>query len=145
MTIPRDQPMKRQNDSTLSAWPWGLHLLDGDRILSYAFLLTSLRKGLRNGNWTMLDNTEKALFRCALWVTKTKGKISNMKLVVQVLSIAPKIFQTIRRIGRAGRMRATMMLQEFAKSGGVFTRAPRVRGWLHDPQYQTYLALEVNT
>jgi hypothetical protein len=61
--------------------------------------------------------------------------------MVQVLSIAAKILQSVSHIGRAGRKRAAMMLEEFAKLGGVFSWAPRARGWLHDPRYQTYLGL----
>lgn len=119
-------------------------LKDGNSI-TYPCLVHFLRKGLRNGNWRHLDTTDKALFRCALWVTKAKGKITNTKLMVQVIRVALKILQTASRIGRAGRTRATIMLREFAKPRGVFSWAPRVRGWLHDPRYQTYLGLlEVN-
>jgi hypothetical protein len=113
--------------------------------LSYSTLAGFWRRGFRNGNWATLNTAERALFRCALWVAKVRGKISNTKLMVQVLRVALKIVQTVSRIGRTGRTRATMMRDEYGKPGGVFSWAPRVRGWLHDSRYQTYLGLlEVN-
>jgi hypothetical protein len=119
-------------------------LRDADSI-TYPCLVGLRRRGLRNGNWRHLDTADRALFRCAFWVAKVRGKISNTKLMVQVLRVALKIVQTVSRVGRAGRTRATMMFQEFAKPGGVFSWAPRVRDWLYDPRYQAYLGLlEVN-
>ncbi|MGA2462615.1 MAG: hypothetical protein ABSF82_14450 [Candidatus Bathyarchaeia archaeon] len=121
-------------------------LLEDGNSITYPCLVGFLRRGLRNGNWGHLDTADRALFRCALWVAKARGKISNTKLMVQALRVALKIVQMVSRIGRVGRTRATMMLQEFAKPRGVFSWAPRVRGWLQDPRYQTYLGLlEVNT
>jgi hypothetical protein len=80
-----------------------------------------------------------------MWIAKARGNISNTKLMVQVLGVAVKILQTISRIGKAGKTRATTMLHEFSKPGGVFSWAPRMRDWLHDPRYQTYLGLlEIN-
>jgi len=128
-----------------SAKDWMSDFLEDGNSITYPCLVDLQRRGLRNGNWRYLDTADRALFHCALWVAKVRGKISNTKLMVQVLRVALKILQTVSRIGRAGRTRATMMVQEFAKPGGVFSWAPRVRGWLHDPRYQTYLGLlEVN-
>jgi hypothetical protein len=86
------------------------------------------------------------MFRCALWVAKARGKISNMKLMVHVLRIALKILATHpSRILNAGRRRANQMLEEYAKPGGVFSWAPRMREWLYDPRYVRYLGvMEVN-
>jgi hypothetical protein len=124
---------------------WVSDLLQDGNSITYPCLVDLQRRGLRNGSWRHLDTADRALFRCAFWVAKVRGKISNTKLMVQVLRVALKIVQTVSRIGRAGRTRATMMVQEYAKPGGVFSWAPRVRGWLHDPRYQTYLGLsEVN-
>ena len=99
-----------------------------------------------SGNWAMLSMAEKGLFRCALWVAKARGKISNTKLMVQVLRIALKLLANFKsRIGKAGRERAIKMLEAYAKPGGVFSWAPRMREWLHDPRYVWYLGvMEVN-
>jgi len=65
--------------------------------------------------------------------------------MAQVLGVALKILQTLSRIGKAGRTRATIMFQEFAKPGGVFCWAPRMREWLGDSKYVRYLGMmEVN-
>jgi len=119
-------------------------LRDGDSV-TYPWLVGLRRRGLRNGNWRHLDTADRALFHCAFWVAKVRGKISNKKLMVQVLRVALKIVQTVSRIGRAGRTRGSIILREFAKPGGVFSWAPRVRDWLHDRRYVWYLGvLEVN-
>ena len=72
--------------------------------------------------------------------------ISNTKLMVQVLRIALKLLDSFQsRIGKAGRKRAMMMLEAYAKPGGVFAWAPRMREWLRDPRYVWYLGvMEVN-
>ena len=35
--------------------------------ITYEELFTSLKKGLRNGNWRKLRFLDKALFRAAMW------------------------------------------------------------------------------
>lgn len=86
------------------------------------------------------------MFRCALWVAKARGKISNVRLMVHVLGIALKLLKTYRsRIVNAGSRRATLMFEEYSKPGGVFSWAPQTREWLYDPGYVRYLGmLEVN-
>ena len=121
-------------------------LLQNPDSLSHTWLIGYWRRGLRNGNWTMLSIAEKGLFRCALWVAKARGKISNTRLMVQVLRIALKLLENFKsHIGKAGREKAMMMLEAYAKPGGVFSWAPRMREWLHNPRYVWYLGvLEVN-
>ena len=86
------------------------------------------------------------MFRCGLWVAKARGKISSAKLMVHVQRVALKLLETHgSRIVNAGRRRALRMFEEYAKPGGVFTWAPRMREWLYDPGYVRYLGvLEVN-
>jgi hypothetical protein len=86
------------------------------------------------------------MFRCALWIAKARGKISNMRLMVHILGIALKLLKTYRsRIVNAGRRRAAWMFEEYSKPGGVFRWAPHVREWLYDSAYVRYLGiLEVN-
>jgi hypothetical protein len=66
--------------------------------------------------------------------------------MVHVLRIALKLFESFRsRIVRAGRAKAVMMFEEYARPGGVFSWAPRMREWLHDRGYILYLGvLEMN-
>jgi len=119
---------------------------DGDR-LTYRCLVSVWRKALRNGSWSRLDSTEKALVRCALWVARIRGSICNMRLMVQVLSVLLRLLQGCRsRIVDAGNRRAHAMLQEYDKSPNrVFGWVPQLRKWLSDPRYVCYLGvLEVN-
>ena len=117
----------------------------GDSI-GYARLLDVRRKGIRNGNWVLLELSEKALLRCALWVARARGGIRNLQLITQVMEIMSKLLQTVgRSVGRAGRVRAMKMFEKYNIPAGVFSWAPRVKEWLQDAGYVRYLGmLEVN-
>jgi hypothetical protein len=95
----------------------------------------------------MLSVAERGLYRCALWVAKARGKITNTRLMVQTLRVALKLLEGFQsRIGKAGKARAMKMIEEYAKPGGVFSWAPRMREWLQEPKYILYLGLlEVNS
>jgi hypothetical protein len=104
------------------------------------------RRSIRNHSWSRLSIAERGLYRCALWVAKARGKIKNTKLVVQILRVTVRLLESFQsRIVKAGRTRAMAMLEAYAKPGGVFSWAPRMREWLHDPRYVSYLGvMEVN-
>jgi hypothetical protein len=121
-------------------------LFGGSDSITYPCLVGLRRRGLRNGNWRHLDSGQRALFQCALWVAKVRGRISNTKLMVQVLRVALRLLETVRSsILRAGRNRSTSMLAAYSKPDSVFGWAPRIRDWLNDTSYVWYLGvLEVN-
>ena len=125
---------------------WVSDLLRSGDSITYPRLLDLRHLGLRNGNWRHLDSAQKALFQCALWLARLRGKITNTKLIVEVIRIAltlGRIFQSA--IMRAGRKRIAMMRNSYAKQGGVLSWAPRVNQWLNDAIYAWYLGvLEVN-
>jgi hypothetical protein len=120
--------------------------LQGSDSLTYSTLRQLKLRGLRNGGWARLEIAEKGLFRCALWIAKARNRITNTRLMVHVLRIAMKLFRSFQsRIAKAGEARAAIMLQTYARPGGVFSWAPRMREWLHEPRYLLYLGvLEVN-
>ena len=120
--------------------------LQGSDSLTYSTLRQLKRRGLRNGAWARLEIAEKGLFRCALWIAKVRNRITNARLMVQILRVALKLFKILQsRIVKAGKARATIMLETYARPGGVFSWAPRMREWLDDPKYLHYLGvLEVN-
>jgi hypothetical protein len=90
----------------------------------------------------MVSSTEKALYRCALWIAKRRGCIINSRLVAQVLEISGKLLNRIRsHITAAGKERARLMLKNYTNRGGVFGWAPQVREWLHDAAYIFYLGV----
>ena len=138
------QPLSHVNCSA-SNWLRTIELQDSDS-LTYSSLNQLKRRGLRNGAWARLEIAEKGLFRCALWIAKARGKITNTRLMVQILRVALKLLKNFEsRIARAGKARAAIMLETYARPGGVFTWAPGMREWLHDPKYLMYLGvLEVN-
>ena len=131
--------------SATKQWVSDLLLRNGDSI-TYPCLVDLRRRGLRNGNWRHLDSGQKALFQCALWIAKLRGKITNTKLIVQVIEIALSLGRIFRSaIMRAGRKRIAMMRDAYAKPGGVLSWAPKIREWLEDVNYVYYLGvLEVN-
>ncbi len=100
---------------------------------------------MRNGNWAWLELSEKALFRCATWLVRCRGKISNSKLIAKVIAIAVKLLQTPRsRIANLGRLRAEKALEAY-ESRGVFGWAPKLREWLNESKFILYLGvLEMN-
>jgi hypothetical protein len=120
--------------------------LQGSDSLTYSSLSELKRRGLRNGGWARLEIAEKGLFRCALWIAKARNRITNTRLIVQVVRIALKLLDSVQsRIAKAGRARAMTMFEEYTKPGGVFSWAPRMREWLQDRKYILYLGvLEVN-
>jgi len=114
--------------------------------LSYSSLARFWRRCIRNRSWRRLNVAERGVYRCALWIAKARNRVTNTKLMVQVLRIVLKLFDVFQsRIFKAGKARAVTMLAEYAQPGGVFSWAPRMREWLHDPKYIMYLGvLEVN-
>ena len=126
-------------------WVSSLFLQNADS-LTYSHLEGFWRRSIRNRSWGRLSTAERGLYRCALWVAKARGKITNTRLMVQVLRITLKLLERFQsRIVKAGRARAAAMFEEYARPGGVFSWAPRMREWLYDPKYIVYLgALEMN-
>jgi hypothetical protein len=100
-------------------------------------LLTSFRKGLRNGNWRKLDRLEKALFMASLWYSKVQGVIINEKLVRKLSVLVDKLKATSgARVFRRGFEKAVKLLN---KGEGIFAWAPSLREWLKDPDYVFWL------
>jgi hypothetical protein len=103
--------------------------------------------GIRNRTWARLTAGERGLYGCALWVARARNKISNPRLMVHVLRIVMKLIDNFQsRIVNAGRVRAARMFEEYARPGGAFTWAPRMREWLNEGRYILYVGvLEVNS
>jgi hypothetical protein len=138
-------PPTHQNSIHSKSWARDLFLQNADS-LTYSWLVEFRRRSIRNRSWGGLTTAERGLYRCALWVAKARNKITNTRLMVHVLRIALKLLENFRsRIVRAGEARAARMFEEYARPGGVFSWAPRMREWLRDRKYILYLGvLEVN-
>jgi hypothetical protein len=108
-------------------------------MLHYTELLSSFKKGFRNGNWKKLNRAEKALYRVSLWYARVKGRIVNQKLVELLLGILERLLETLgMRMLKRGIERATEMLEKYEQSG-VFKWAPQLKKWLRHPDYITWL------
>ena len=105
-----------------------------------------MRVGLRRGTWARLGWTEKALYRCALWVVKARGRITSMKLWVRILSIISKLVVTVgTRIYALGLARARTLWKNYV-SARVCEWAPEVKALFSRPNYIMYLGvMELNS
>ena len=108
-------------------------------MLMHEKLLTSFRKGLRNGNWRKLSRLEKALYMASLWYSRVKGAIINEQLVGKLLVLVDKLKATSgARIFKRGYKKAVELLSKGEESG-VFAWAPSLRDWLKEPDYIFWL------
>jgi len=105
--------------------------------ITYEELITSLKKGLRNGNWRKLGFLDKALFRAAMWYAKRGVSIVDEMLVEKLLGLVARLKETRgMRIFKMGFEKAVELLD---KGNGIFVWAPRLKDWLKDPDYIFWL------
>lgn len=106
--------------------------------MSYAELLTSFRKGLRNGNWRKLNFLDKALYRASLWYAKPRGSIISESLVEKLLPLVERLKETKgMKIFKRGLKKAVELLKKGEEE--VFAWAPQLKGWLKDSDYIFWL------
>jgi len=105
--------------------------------LTYTDLLSSFRKGLRNGNWRKLRSLEKALFQASLWYSRRQGTIIN-EMVVDKLSVLVEKLKVTKgaRIFKRGYEKADVLLSNAEK---IFAWAPSFKEWLKDMDYVFWL------
>jgi len=98
-----------------------------------------MKRGLRRGTWAALDTVEKALYRCALWITKVRGRIASSRLLMSILGIITKLVTTAgTRIYTLGLARARALWNCYT-SAGVFEWAPDVKASFARRDYIMYL------
>ena len=103
----------------------------------YKELLTSFRKGLRNGNWRKLSRLEQALVRASLWYSRVQGAIINEMLVRMLSVLVDKLRETKgARVFKRGFKKAVALLN---KGKEIFAWAPSLREWLKDADYVFWL------
>ena len=107
--------------------------------ITYKELITSFKKGVRNGNWRKLRFMDKALYRAAIGYAKRGGSIVNGMLVEKLLELIERLKETKgMRIFKRGVRKAVEMLEK-GEEKGVFIWAPRLKDWLKDPDYIFWL------
>ena len=112
-----------------------------DDVFAHRYLRLAYTKGLRTGGWRRLSLEDRALFNCALWVAKVRGRLSNMRLMVRVAGILMKLLADFKaraiRVGRARAERLIACLQERRAE----ELASRACEWFKDRRYVTYLGV----
>ena len=95
---------------------------------------------LRNGNWRKRRFLDKALYKASLWYAKHRCIINGM-LVEKLLGLVARLKETKgMRIFRRGFERAAEMLEK-GEEKGVFAWATRLKDWLKDPDYISWLGM----
>ena len=114
--------------------------------MTHSELTSFMRTGVRRGTWSKLSIVDRALFRCGIWVAKTRGQIANTTLIVGIRRILVRLLATVRnRIYEAGLTRARRLRKNYL-SAGVFDWAPEVKDLIFRPDYIMYLGvMELNT
>jgi hypothetical protein len=127
-----------------ASWKPVASTLNG-RTVDYNTLKSYERVGLRRRTWARLDSVEKALYRCTLWLTKARGKITSTKLLASIYEIFSKLLTTVReRMHRLGTARAQSLWNTY-KLARVFEWAPEISKLLSRAEYVTYLGvMELN-
>jgi len=111
----------------------------GSGTLSYQYLLSSWKKGFRNGNWRKLNRIEKALYMASLSLAKMRGRIVNLNLVLKLRGIIGRLRETAgTRLMMSAYQRAIKLYDSFTATG-LFEWAPKVRSWFNDPSYILWL------
>ena len=107
--------------------------------ITYEELLANFKKGLRNRNWRKLKSLDKALYRASLWYAKRRGSIVSAAIVEKLLGLVEKLKETKgMRVFKRGFKKAAKLLED-GEEKGVFVWAPRLKGWLRDPDYIFWL------
>ena len=105
------------------------------KAMTHEGLITSFKKGLRNGNWRKLGFLDKALYRTAMWYAKHRGSMVNGLLVEKLLGLIEKLEETKGMRIFKRRFRKAVEILERGEANGVFVWSPRLTEWLKDPNY----------
>ena len=115
---------------------WDNHKKD---MFTHNELLSSFKKGFRNGNWRKFTRVEKAFYRASLIYSRIQGKIVNSNLLEQLSALVDKLLETPGvKVLKRGLERAKEMMQKYGEEG-VFEWAPSLRRWLNDKNYIVWL------
>jgi hypothetical protein len=82
-------------------------------MFTYKELLTSFRKGQRNGNWRKLSRLEKALYMASLWYSRVRRSVVNEMVVGMLSALVDKLKATSgARIFKRGFEKAVELLNK---------------------------------
>jgi len=107
--------------------------------LSYDTLKAGMLKGMRNGNWVLLDGVQRGFYRACMAYARLSRAIRSLKIIGLLNELFEKLRSTPKmRALRAGLEEVERVAPIYIKSG-VFGWAPQLVGWLRDESYLTWL------
>lgn len=110
-------------------------------MLTHSELLNSFKKGFRNGNWRKLNRVERGLYRASIIYARFQGKVVNQTLVEQLSYLVERLTETPgKRILKKGYEIAEAKLK-ICEETGVFEWAPKLRKWLTNKDYITWIGV----
>jgi hypothetical protein len=132
-------------------------------VVTHSMLRNQLRKGHIRGNWRLLDENEKALYRASLAYTKPfvrRVEINGRRRTIEVARtiVQSRLLQKLHelfeklletrgmKIFKRGFARARTLLDKEKEKNGeaVFAWAPRLKEWLRDADYIFWLGTNVS-
>jgi len=114
--------------------------------LSYGVLSSHRLKGMRNGNWRLLDRTQRGFYRACVAYAKLRGAIVNPKLVRLLRALIEQLKSTYgSRTLEVAEIEVSRMASVYLKAG-VFNWVPQLCRWLQEETYLVWLGLmKLNT
>jgi len=109
--------------------------------LSYEDLKACHLRGMRNGNWFLLDRVQRGFYRACMVYTRLSRPIRNPRLVGFLGDLMEKM-RSSRKI-RALRTAAKEVerIMPICFNAGVFNWVPQLLRWLQEEQYLEWLGV----
>ena len=109
--------------------------------LSYAALRACRIRGIRNGNWRLLDVVQRGFYRACLAYTRLRETIVNPKMVSLIGELVEKLTSTARIRALKAAVEEVDRVTSIYSRAGVFKWAPQVKAWLQDEVYMFWLGV----
>ncbi|MDH5686557.1 MAG: hypothetical protein OEZ48_01625 [Candidatus Bathyarchaeota archaeon] len=107
--------------------------------LSYGVLRAFQLKGMRNGNWRLLDGFQRGLYRACMVYARLRRSVISSKLVGLLTELMGKLGSTMRvKALKAAREEVERAVPIYVRAG-IFSWAPRLHSWLRDKAYLLWL------
>ncbi len=107
--------------------------------LSYETLRACQLKGMRNGNWRLLDRVQKGFYRACMAYARLREAIVNPKLVGHLRALIEKLKSTMRARALEVAIKEVERVAPIYSKAGIFRWAPCLYRWLHEEPYLVWL------
>jgi len=107
--------------------------------LSYETLKAYQLKGMRNGNWRLLDTVQRGFYRACIDYARLREAIVNPRLIGLLRELIEKLRSTNRiRCLKVG-LKEVERVAPIYFEVGVFKWAPQLYRWLREEPYLIWL------